>query len=146
MNIATALGKICQNVLDYVLSQWERITSHSTGSYLITHCYVTIKKWIVFHPMTSPCSCCLVAKLCLTLVTPWTAIHQALLSMGFSRQEYWIELLFPSLGDLPNPGISVRSPAWQVDSLPIWLVISLWISAWMFLLSPEKTSFCSKLN
>ena len=33
--------------------------------------------------------CCLVAKLCPTLVTLWTVAHKALLSMGFSRQEYW---------------------------------------------------------
>ena len=38
--------------------------------------------------------------------------------MGFSRQEYWSGLLFPSPGDLPNPGIKPRSPALQVDSLP----------------------------
>ena len=52
-------------------------------------------------------------------VTPWTVVHQAPLSMGFSRQEYWIELPFPSLGDLPDSGVSVSSPAWQVDFLPI---------------------------
>ena len=38
----------------------------------------------------------LVAKLCPTLVTPWTVAHLALLSMGFYRQEYWSELPFPS--------------------------------------------------
>ena len=43
-------------------------------------------------------------------VTLWTVAHQAPLSMGFSRQEYWSELPFPSLGDLPNPGIEPRSP------------------------------------
>ena len=37
---------------------------------------------------------------------------------GFSRPEYWSELLFPSPGDLPNPGIQPRSPSLQVDSLP----------------------------
>ena len=37
--------------------------------------------------------------------TPWTIAHQAPRSMGFSRQEYWSGLLFPSPGDLPNPGI-----------------------------------------
>ena len=41
-----------------------------------------------------------------------------LLSMGFSRQECWSELPFPSLGDLPDPGIEPVSPAWQVGSLP----------------------------
>ena len=39
------------------------------------------------------------------------------LSTGFSRQEYWSELPFPSPGDLPHPGIKLRSPALQVDSL-----------------------------
>ena len=42
---------------------------------------------------------------------------QAPLSMGFSRQEYWSELPFPSPGDLPDPGIELRSPALQVGSL-----------------------------
>ena len=37
--------------------------------------------------------------------------------MGFSRQEYWSVLPFPSPGDLPNPGIKSMSPALQVDSL-----------------------------
>ena len=59
----------------------------------------------------------LVTKLCLTLVTPRTVAHQASLSIGFSRQEYWSGL-FPSPGDLPNPGIKARSPALQADSLP----------------------------
>ena len=50
--------------------------------------------------------------------TPWTVAHQAPLSMGFSRQEYWSGLPFPSPGDLPNPGIEPRSPALQADALP----------------------------
>ena len=44
-------------------------------------------------------------------VTPCTVAYQAPLSMGFSRQEYWNGLPFPSLGDLPNPGIEPGSPA-----------------------------------
>jgi len=40
------------------------------------------------------------------------------LSMGFSRQEYWSGLSFPSSRDLTNPGIEPRSPALQTDSLP----------------------------
>ena len=43
--------------------------------------------------------------------------HQAPLSMGFSRQDYWSALPFPSPGDFPNPGIEPRSPALQADSL-----------------------------
>ena len=37
--------------------------------------------------------------------------------MGFSRQEYWSGLPFPSLGDLPDPGIRLGSPALQADAL-----------------------------
>ena len=43
-------------------------------------------------------------------VTPWTVAYQAPPSMGFSRQEYWNGLPFPSPGDLPNPMIKSRSP------------------------------------
>ena len=43
--------------------------------------------------------------------TPWTAAYQAPLAMGFSRQDYWSGLPFPSPGDLPDPGIEPRSPA-----------------------------------
>ena len=49
-------------------------------------------------------------------VTPWTVSLEAPLSMGFPRQEYWSGLPFPSLGDLPNPGIEPAPPALQADS------------------------------
>ena len=49
--------------------------------------------------------------------TPWTVARQAPPSMGFSRQEYWNGLPFPSPGDLPNPGIELMSPALQADAL-----------------------------
>ena len=45
-----------------------------------------------------------------SFVTPWTISHQVPLSMGFSRQEYWSKLPFPSPGDLPNLGIQPVSP------------------------------------
>ena len=61
----------------------------------------------------------LIIKLCLTLVTPWVVAHQAPLSMGFPRQEYWSGLLFPSVGDLLDPGSEPRSPTLQAGSLPI---------------------------
>ena len=47
---------------------------------------------------------------------PWTVVYQASLSMGFSRQEYWSGLPFPSPGDLPDPGIEPGSPALQADA------------------------------
>ena len=46
------------------------------------------------------------------LATPWTSP-----SMGFSRQEYWSGLPFPSPGDLPDPGIEPRSPTLEADAL-----------------------------
>ena len=53
---------------------------------------------------------CLVAKSCLTLVTPWTVACQVPLSIGFSRQEYWNGLPFHPSRDLPDPGIEPVSP------------------------------------
>ena len=49
--------------------------------------------------------------------TLWTIAHQALLSIGFSRQEYYSGLPYPLPGDLPNPGIeprSLMSPEWAI--------------------------------
>ena len=63
----------------------------------------------------------LVAKSCLPLAILWTVACQAPLSKEFSRQEYWSGLPFPSLGDLPDPGIEPRSPALQADDLPTML-------------------------
>ena len=54
--------------------------------------------------------------------TLWTVVCQASLSLGFSKQEYWSGLPFPSPWDLPDPGIeprSLESLALQVDSLPL---------------------------
>ena len=65
------------------------------------------------------CVCVLVTQSCLTFCSPWwTAAHQAPLSMGFSRQEYWGGLPCPPLGDLPNTGMEPGSPVLQTDSLP----------------------------
>ena len=50
--------------------------------------------------------------------TPWTVAYQAPPSVGFSRQEYWSGLPFPSPGDLPNTGIEPGSPALRADALP----------------------------
>ena len=60
----------------------------------------------------------LVTKSCLTLATPRTVARQAPLSTGFSRQDYWSGLPFPSPGDLPDTGIEPGSLALQADSLP----------------------------
>ena len=56
---------------------------------------------------------------CVQLIaTPWTVARQALLSMEFSRQEYWSGEPFPSPGDPLDPGIEPGSPTLQADSLP----------------------------
>ena len=69
----------------------------------------------------------LVAKSYLTLGTPWTVAHQAPLSMGFSRQEYWSGLPFPSPGDILDPGIAYF--------YSITIMIILYISLWCYCLS-----------
>ena len=58
-----------------------------------------------------------VVQSCPTLCDPCTVAHQAPPSMGFSRQEHWSGLPFPSPGDLPDPGTEPRSPTLQADTL-----------------------------
>ena len=76
------------------------------------------------------------------LKTPWTLAWQTPLSMGFSRQEYWSGLPFPSPGDLPNPGIEPRSPALEADALTSEppgkprISIDAWIYLWAFCFVP----------
>ena len=64
--------------------------------------YALLKLWITAFYINYDG---LVAKSCPTLATPWTIVLQTLWYMGFSRQEYWSGLPFPSSGDLPNTGI-----------------------------------------
>ena len=82
---------------------------HSNWCVVVSHCCFNF-----YFPDYLGCGGGLVAKSCPTLAMP----YQAPLSMGFSRQEYWSGLPFPSPGDLPNPGIEPRSPAFQADFLP----------------------------
>ena len=70
--------------------------------------------------VTFVCACAPTHTAASNSATPWTAARKAPLSMGFSRLEYWSELPFPPLGDLPGPGIksgSLRLLRWQ-GSLP----------------------------
>ena len=64
------------------------------------------------------CVCVLICFSHVRLCNPVDLASQAPLSMGFSRQEYWHGLPFPSPGDVPNPGIEPRSPVLQAVSLP----------------------------
>ena len=73
-----------------------------------THCCIQNRQHE--HTVYNVCVCAVVSD----SVTPWTAVRQDPLSMGFSRQEYWCGLPFPPPRDLPNPGIkpmSLVSPA-----------------------------------
>ena len=66
--------------------------------------------------------------------TPWTVDCQAPLSMGLSRQEYWSELPFPSLGDLSDPGIKTVSPA------------SPALAGWFFTTTAPGKYYCTKVS
>jgi len=77
--------------------------------------------------------------------TPWTVAYQAPPSMGFSRQECWSGLPFPSPGDLPDPGIEPGSPTLQADTLPskwtevifkLFFAIGTWLVLFVFSLFP----------
>ena len=83
--------------------------------------------------------------------TPWTLAHEAALSMGFSRQEYWNGLPRPSLGDLPNPGIesmSLMSPAlagrFFTTSTTWEALVGLWIR--INLLMQGRTQFINRVS
>ena len=75
------------------------------------------KLFLLIEQLLLLCRSGLVTKLCPTLATPWTVACQGPLSMGFSRQEYWNGLPFPSPEDLPDPGIKRNSLTLQADSL-----------------------------
>ena len=70
----------------------------------------------IFH-LVCVCVCMCVSQLCLTL-TKWNVAHQALLSMGFSRQEYWKWVASSFSRGFPWSRDQIRSPALQADSLP----------------------------
>ena len=84
------------------------------SSLITISCFLRLWVYICFMVVGG-----LVSKLCSTLVIPWTAAHQAPLSMGFPRQECWSGLPFPSPGDLPNPETELMSPILQAVSLPL---------------------------
>ena len=75
-----------------------------------------IKQWQMESKMKESVS--VSPQLWSTLCSLWTVASQTLLSMEFSRQEYWNRQPFPSPEDLPDPGIIPASLALQADSLP----------------------------
>ena len=80
-------------------------------------CYLPLGWAFVSH---SNFSLSLVVQLFWFFVTPWTVAHQAPLSMGFSRQEYWSGVPFPSPEGLPDPVIKLASPELSGRFFTIW--------------------------
>ena len=106
--------KIVRRILNCLQMAWlavEKVSNHD--AILLSKNRILLKKKLESN--------CLVKVKSLSrvrlFVTPWTVAHQARLSMGFSRQECWSGLPFPSPGDLPDPGIEPRSPALQAHTL-----------------------------
>ena len=77
--------------------------------YLVFYANLPSKWWEIITILVVHCEVKSLSHIWL-FATPWAVAHHASLSMGFSRQEYWSGLPFPSPGDLPNPGIEPRSP------------------------------------
>ena len=93
-----------------VTSMYFRTFKDLYSSDALHHIYTTRWRWCV-------CVCVCVVSWVLLFATPWAVAHQAPLSMGFSRREYWSRLPFPAPGDLADSGIEPMPP--QVNSLPL---------------------------
>ena len=91
----------------YFIFYWNTVALH----WCVSFCYTA--KW-VSHMYTYVCMHAESLSCVWLCATAWTVAHQAPLSMGFFREEYWSGLPCPSLGDLPDPGVepvSLKSPA-----------------------------------
>ena len=88
-------------------SKWK--VKRTTASIGYSHLFTELKVYVCV---------CVKSLSRVRLCYPFTIARQVLLSMGFSRQEYWSGLSFPSPGGLPYSGIEPRSLASKVDSLP----------------------------
>ena len=88
-------------------------TVHQVGEW-------SINAWFdLLAPLVSLCVCPWPLSCSWLFATPWTLAYRAPLSIGFSRQEYWSGLPFPSPGDLPDPGIQPGLLHCQMDSLSL---------------------------
>ena len=114
----------CQHLLILLVLNIEMRLEHK---FTIISIWFQSLKWFFWNVTTYPhlnwqdtfYYCCSVAKTHLTPCDPWNVAHQAFLSFGFSRKEYWSGLPFPSPGDLPDPGIKPTSPALAGRFLPL---------------------------
>ena len=102
--------------LDYSDIEWFALETEIILSFLRLHpntAFWTFLLTMIANPFLLSDSCTVKVKLLSRVrlfATPWTVAHQAPLSMGFSRQEYWSGLPFPSPGYPPDPGIEPGSP------------------------------------
>ena len=104
-------GETMETVRDFIFLG-SKITADGDYSHEIKRCLLLGKKAMTnLDSILKSKDITLLIKVHIVKATPWTVAYQAPLSMGFSRQEYWSGLLFPSPGDLPDPGIEPRSPA-----------------------------------
>ena len=122
-----SLGFSSQGILEWVAISFSRRSSQPRDWTQVSH--IVGRSFTVSLEEDGKCLCCSVVENALEVkwsrsvmsnsffffhvqlvASPWTVAHYAPLSMGFSRQEYWSGLPFPSPGDLPNPGIETRSP------------------------------------
>ena len=105
--------RLCScDILDITLNSLLRSHNSQYMSNLADYNIIYFSIWCPVKVKSLSC-----VRLC---ATPWTAACQAPLSMGFSRQQYWSGLPFPSPRDLPNPGTESRSPALHADAFTIW--------------------------
>ena len=93
-----------------VCSMRNILTAKAAHSHLLTKSNQLLFYTLSFSVCVCVCVCVCVLSRVRLFATPWTVAHQALLSMGVSRQEYWSGLPFPPLGDLPDPGMEPTSP------------------------------------
>ena len=106
------LFKIWNSILFYFLNCYCSIVAFTMCEFLLysNYIYIYIYIYIHTHTHTHVCVCAWLLSHVWLFVHPLTVARQAPLSMGFSRQEYWSGLLFPSLRDLCDPGIKSGSP------------------------------------
>ena len=116
--LKTFTGKFCQTFKEEIISilyhLFQKLAAEKTLPNSFYEVSITLKSKQTKTFQNSMHVCMLSRFSCVHLsATPWTVAHQAPLSMGFSRQEYWSGLPCPSLGDLPNPeieSVSLKSP------------------------------------
>ena len=118
------------------------------------HCREGRRHWWLERPLLLKFTFCggLVAKSCLTLVTPWTIARQAPMSMGFSKQEYRSGLPFFSPGIFPSQELKLglkhcRQILYQLSyegsQIHLWSYINMSKFTMSFFKKPKETQFCS---